>query len=123
MRPVALLAGLAFTLTACATYVNSTSQFVLIVTDPPEAEVWIDDRWRLRSPGKVTLSRLGDHMVVVEKDGYESKAVTIKRGHSKWVYLDFFCLVFMYSCIKSDMEDGGYYAFDDEIIIRLNKKP
>ncbi len=122
MRSVAILTCVAFLLTACATAINSERQPVLIITHPPEAEVWVDDKYHLRSPAKVTLSRLTNHVAVVEKEGYESAIVNITRSQSWWIYLNITCAIFIYHCWKSDVKDGGYYTFDDEIIIRLNKK-
>jgi hypothetical protein len=123
MRSVAILTGVAFLLTACATAINSERQTVLLITYPPEAEVWVDDKLHIRSPGKITLSRLANHVAVVEKEGYEPAVVNITRSQSWWIYLNIVCTIFLYHCWKSDVRDGGYYTFDDEIIVRLNKKP
>lgn len=122
MRPLACLLGLAVLLPACATMVNSERQSVLIITDPPEAEVWVDDRFHIRSPGKVAISRQTDHIVLAEKEGYEAKTVTLTRSQSTWIYLNITCMIFIYHCVKSDIKDGGYYTFEDEIVVKLNRK-
>jgi hypothetical protein len=122
MRALAYLFGLAFLLPACATMVNSEHQSVLIITDPPEAEVWVDNKFHIRSPGKVAVSRQSDHIVLAEKEGYEATTVALTRSQSRWVYLNITCVVFIYHCVKSDLKEGGYYTFEDEIVVKLNRK-
>jgi hypothetical protein len=40
-------------------------------TNPPESALVIDDYLHLTMPGTVTLSRKGNHLAQVNKDGYE----------------------------------------------------
>lgn len=122
-RPaVAILISVALLLTGCATMINSERQSVLIITYPPEAEVWVDDRFHVRSPGKVSIGRQSDHVVVVEKEGYEPAVVKITRARSEWVWANLVCMVFVVQCWKSDLKDGGYYTFEDEIVVKLQRK-
>lgn len=122
-RPaVAILISVVLLLTGCATMINSERQSVLIITYPPEAEVWVDDRLHVRSPGKVSIGRQSDHVVVVEKEGYEPAVVKIIRARSEWTWLNVLCMVFVVQCWKSDLKDGGYYTFEDEIVVKLQRK-
>lgn len=111
-----------FTLSGCATSINSDRQSVTIFTDPPEANVVIDDYLRVIAPGTVSLNRKSDHVAIVEKAGYEPATVTIKRGMSWWVMGNVVCLIFIVNCVQKDRRDGGYYAFDDEIRVTLVKQ-
>ncbi len=120
--PHAVLAGIMLALSSCATSINSDRQSVTIYTDPPEANVVIDDYLRVVAPGTVSLNRKSDHVAIVEKDGYEPATVTIERGMSWWVMGNVVCLIFIVNCIQKDRRDGGYYAFDDEIHVTLAKQ-
>ena len=58
-------------LSGCGTWMHSDKQSVTIFTTPPETAVVIDDYLHFTAPGTVTLSRKGDHLAQVNKDGYE----------------------------------------------------
>ncbi|MEW6248357.1 MAG: PEGA domain-containing protein [Nitrospirota bacterium] len=120
--PLHALAGIMLALSSCATSINSDRQSVTIFTDPPEANVVIDDYLRVIAPGTVSLNRKSDHVAIVEKDGYEPATIKIERGMSWWVMGNVVCLIFIVNCIQKDRRDGGYYAFDDEIRVTLAKQ-
>jgi hypothetical protein len=120
--PHAALAGVMLALSSCATSINSDRQSVTIFTDPPEANVVIDDYLHVIAPGTVSLNRKSDHVAIVEKDGYEPATVKIERGMSWWVIGNVVCLIFIVNCIQKDRRDGGYYVFDDEIRVTLAKQ-
>ena len=71
----------------------------------------------------VTLSRKGDHLAQVKKDGYGPASLKIDRTWSWWVVGDIVgCLiVFSPLCIMHDIDQGGYYTFDDKIYLTLNR--
>jgi hypothetical protein len=115
--------GLACTPVGCATQINSPSQSVLFFSDPPGAEVWVDDRVHVITPGKVQLSRLSSHNARVEKVGYQPVAVELDRGMSLWTLVDIVCLPLVVKCIYDDVKDGGFYSFDDEIHVTLTGLP
>ena len=50
-----------------------------IFTNPPESAVVIDDYLHLTAPGTVTLSRQGNHLAQVTKEGYEPTSLRIDR--------------------------------------------
>ena len=117
-----LLAGTALLLSSCATMLNSDHQSVRIFSTPSEAKVTVDDRFHLTTVGTVNLSRFSDHTAVIEKEGYEPVTIKIERSMSKKVWLNAWCLIFVYACVKSDREDGGFWTFDDDIHVELTKR-
>jgi hypothetical protein len=102
---------------------HSDKQSVTIFTNPPEASVVIDDYLHLTAPGTVTLSRKGNHVAQVKKEGFQPTLLKIDRTWSWWVLGDIFgCLViFSPICIMNDMDQGGYYTFDDNIYLTLDR--
>ena len=108
----AAVIGCLWGLTGCGTWMHSDKQSVTIFTTPPEAAVVIDDYLHLTAPGTVTLSRKGDHLAQANKDW------------SWWVVGDIFACLIIFSpiCIMNDIEQGGYYTFDDKIYVTLNRR-
>jgi hypothetical protein len=124
-RTSALIAG-GFTvlLSGCGTWWHGDHQSVTIFTTPPDATVVVDERVHLLAPGTVSLNRKGNHHAVATKDGYDPTAMTISRTWSWWILGDIFgCfIVFSPFCIMHDIDEGGYYTFDDPIYITLDQK-
>ena len=114
--------GLLALLASCATNMNGNHQSVTIFSDPPDVKVTIDEFLHVTAPGTVSLSRKADHVALLEKAGYEPSTIKIERTMSWWVVGDVVCLIFIYNCIKSDLHDGGYYAFDDDIHVTLTPR-
>ena len=119
-----VLCALAGGLSGCGTWMHSDKQSVTIFTTPPEAAVVIDDYLHLTAPGTVTLSRKENHLAQVKRDGFEPTTLKIDRTWSWWVLGDIFgCLViFSPICIMNDMDQGGYYTFDDKIYLTLDRR-
>ena len=118
-----VLCALVGGLSGCGTWMHSDKQSVTIFTNPPETAVVIDDYLHLTAPGTVTLSRKGDHLAQVNREGFEPTSFKIDRTWSWWVVADIFgCLVvFSPFCIMHDIDQGGYYTFDDKIYLTLNR--
>ena len=118
-----VLCGLVGGLSGCGSWMHSDKQSVTIFTNPPEASVVIDDYLQLTAPGTVTLSRKGNHLAQVKKEGFQPTLLKIERTWSWWVLGDIFgCLViFSPICIMNDMDQGGYYTFDDKIYLTLDR--
>lgn len=118
------LTGAVGALTGCGTWMHGDHQSVTIFTTPPEANVVVDERVRLLAPGMVSLSRKGNHHAVATKDGYDPTMMTLSRTWSWWVVADVFgCLVvFSPFCIAHDLDEGGFYTFDDKIYLTLDQK-
>ena len=116
--------GLAGSLTGCGTWWHGDHQSVTIFTTPPDATVVVDERVHLIAPGTVSLNRKSNHHAVATKDGYDPTAMTLSRTWSWWILGDVFgCLiVFSPFCIMHDIDEGGYYPFDDKIYITLDQK-
>jgi len=117
----ALIGGLS----GCGTWMHSDKQSVAIFTNPPETAVVIDDYLHVTAPGIVTLSRKGDHLITAHKNGYEPASLKIDRTWSWWVVGDIFGCFIIFSpvCIAHDIDQGGYYTFDDKIYVTLNPSP
>lgn len=120
---ITLLLGFVL-LSGCGTWMHGDHQSVTIFTTPLDAQVMVDDRVHLLAPGTVSLNRKEDHQVVITKDGYEPKAMTLTRTWSWWVLGDIFgCAVFFApACISADKDDGGYYTFEDKVYVTLEQK-
>jgi hypothetical protein len=118
-----VLCALVGGLSGCGSWMHSDKQSVTIFTNPPEASVVIDDYLHLTAPGTVTLSRKGNHLAQVKKEGFQPTFLKIDRTWSWWVLGDIFgCLViFSPICIVNDMDQGGYYTFDDKIYLTLDR--
>jgi hypothetical protein len=112
-------------LSGCGTWMHSDKQSVTIFTNPPETSVIIDNYLQLTAPGTITLSRKGDHVAQANKDGYEPTSLKIDRTWSWWVVGDIFGCLIIFSPfpIKHDIDQGGYYTFDDKIYVTLNRQP
>ncbi len=117
-----LLAGTALLLSGCASLMHSDHQSVRIFSEPGEAKVVVDNLFYLTTVGTVNLSRFTDHTAVIEKEGYEPVTLKIERSMSKKVWLNGWCLVFVYKCVQSDREDGGFWTFDDDIHVTLTPR-
>jgi len=119
------MASLAVIMSGCGTMMHSDKQSITIYSLPPEANVIVDRYLHVTAPGTVSLSRKSDHVARAEKEGYESKELSIQRTWSWWVLGDVFgCLiVFSPFCIYKDVQDGGFYTFDDEVHITMNQHP
>jgi PEGA domain len=75
----ALLAG-------CATVINGTTQTIPIASDPPAADVIVDGSTAGQTPTKVVLKRNADHLVTLQKAGYEPTTLPIVKdvGGTVW---------------------------------------
>jgi PEGA domain len=120
--PLWVGAALGLLFAGCATSINSPEQAIRIVSDPPEAEVWIDQRYHLTAPGMVRISRLGPHHAHFEKEGYEPVTITMTPSRSSWMWLNIVCLPAVVYCWNEDKRLGGYWTFDDEVKATLSPK-
>ncbi len=77
---------MAFVLAGCATIIHrGGKQHVLISSVPTGATATIDGVMKIQTPGEIKLKRGKDHIVVIEKEGYETAQVLIDREFSGWV--------------------------------------
>lgn len=122
LRSRILMLGLLAFLAGCANMMNGDHQSVTIFSDPPDAKVTIDEFLHVTAPGTASLSRKADHVALLEKAGYEPSTIKIERTWSWWVVGDITCLLWVYSCIHADLNDGGYYIFADDIHVKLTPR-
>ena len=112
------------TLTGCGTWMHGDHQSVTLFTTPADTNIVVDDVVHMLAPGTVTLSRKADHRATFAKDGYDSATYTIKRTWSWWVVGDVLgcAIIFSPLCIMHDIDEGGYYTFDEKIYFTLDRK-
>lgn len=67
-------------LSGCATIVKGTTQEIPIASDPTGVRIAINGSPAGTTPTKVTLSRKQNHMITLEKEGYESESVAVTKS-------------------------------------------
>ena len=65
-------------LPGCGTLIHSNRQDISISTIPPDATVNVGNR-TTKTPAKMSLPRTEDHLVLIEKEGYERVQVQLCR--------------------------------------------
>ncbi len=63
----------------CATIVKGTTQEIPVASEPTGARVAVNGSPAGTTPTKVTLSRKQNHMITLEKEGYESESVALTK--------------------------------------------
>ena len=117
-----LLAGcLSLSSVSCATIVSGRMQQVPVITNPSGAIVTVGSMKQL-SPATFDLDRrMGVYVVKVEKEGYESVEVTLKKGMNGWVFGNI--LLGGIIGIIVDIASGSASKFTpDEVEVNLMKK-
>ncbi|MDE2303998.1 MAG: PEGA domain-containing protein [Gammaproteobacteria bacterium] len=73
-------------LSGCATIVKGTTQKVPVASDPSGADVIVDGNLSGQTPTTVELKRKNDHLVTLEKTGYQSRSVAVVKsvGGAVW---------------------------------------
>jgi hypothetical protein len=114
---VSLAICLSLILSGCATMMTGKTQEVTITSNPPGAIVKINDKEHktpfkeLQTPATVSLSKKSSYIAVIEKPGYESVVVEIKRRASFWNLLDVAWLYFIPVPLIYDINTGGFWVF------------
>lgn len=72
--------------TGCASVVKGTTQDVPISSEPSGADVLLDGNFVGTTPTSVKMRRKTDHLVTIQKDGYEARAVPVVKnvGGAVW---------------------------------------
>lgn len=85
-------------LSGCATMINTPSQSVSVSTSPPGAVVRAlgEDGEELKTPAVLRLSRKGDHVLVIRKEGYREERVALRHATSRVAGLNAFFLGLTY---------------------------
>ena len=77
----------AIALAGCATIIHhGGKQRILISSNPTGATATIDGLLKVETPGEVKLKRGRTHVVVIEKEGYETAQVIVDHDLSGWVF-------------------------------------
>ncbi len=118
--PLAIWVSLA--LIGCATIMHKGGkQWVLITSTPSGATATIDGITTIQTPGQVKLKRGKDHVVVVEKEGYETAQLLIDHEFSWWVVGN--ALFGGLIGLAVDFGTGGAYNLEpDSVNLTLNPK-
>lgn len=84
-RLLAISMVLAF-ISGCATVVKGSHQGVPISSNPPGADVLVDGNLVGQTPLKVEMKRKHDHLVTVQKKGYQPRSIAVVKdvGGAVW---------------------------------------
>ncbi len=89
LRPLLYAAG-AFAVmignTSCCSIFNGSSQDVGISSNPAGATVTINGAYKGVTPLALDLKRSDNHLVTIEKEGYETFSQTLTKSTSGWVW-------------------------------------
>lgn len=100
----------------CATIVHGGNrQTVSITSTPPDATATIDGTTTVQTPAKVELKRNKDHVVVIEKPGYQPTTVLVDREFSAWIWGNGFGLIAIIDFITG----GAYHLESADVDVRL----
>ena len=77
---IASIATFAFLSGGCASIVKGTTQAIPVSSDPTGAEVKLDGNRIGQTPMTVEAKRKSDHLLTLEKTGYQSESVAITRN-------------------------------------------
>jgi len=77
---VIALAALALFAGGCASIVKGTTQAIPVSSDPMGAQVKLDGNLVGQTPVKVEVKRKSDHLLTIEKPGYQVESVAITRN-------------------------------------------
>ncbi|HTL68377.1 MAG TPA: PEGA domain-containing protein [Lacunisphaera sp.] len=64
----------------CASIVKGTTQPIPVTSDPTGAEVKLDGNKLGQTPLKIEAKRKADHLLTIEKAGYQTESVAITRN-------------------------------------------
>lgn len=80
-----LVAAAMLALTACATLVHGTTQQIGFSSSPARATITVDGQERGLTPVVADLDRGKDHVVRIEREGYQPFEATVTRSLSGWI--------------------------------------
>ena len=76
---IALLLGVYFLASGCATIIHGTTQDIPINTNPDGCIAKTADGQQCITPCQLSLKRKNDHVINISKEGYESSSVTVQH--------------------------------------------
>lgn len=81
-----LLSSLMLLSTSCSTITNGRFQQVAFNSEPPGANVWVNQKFMGVTPTHICLKRADPHMVRIELEGYKPYEVQLIPTVSGWVF-------------------------------------
>lgn len=88
---VSLLAIIVISFTGCATVFGKSSKDILIISDPPGAEIKINGASYGKTPATIPLKKDSSYLVEISKEGYHSQTAQIRSELGVgWLILDLF---------------------------------
>ena len=112
-RALAILSALPL---GCATIVHGGNrQTVSITSTPPGATATIDGTTTVQTPATIELKRNKDHVVVIEKPGYQPTTVLVDRELSAWIWGN----IFLPTLLVDFITGGAYHLESADVGVRL----
>jgi hypothetical protein len=112
----ALVSILLAALSGCATILRGTGHGIGIASQPPGAEVIIDNKTYGVTPVSAKLRRKDNHHIVIQLEGYEPYEITLTRQTSGWVFGNILFGLGAPIGIAIDAIAGGMYTLKPEQI-------
>ena len=110
-----VLVCIAIVLSGCATLFNEKEPAVSFMSDPSEAQVYINGANMGKTPCAIQLKTNKEYTIEFRKDGYETKTyfLTNEIG-AVWIVLD---VLAGFIPIIVDAATGAWYDFSEENIV------
>ena len=99
----------------CGTVIHGSKQTVSFETTPPGATVNLQNGTRFTTPHTEELRRAEDYTVTIEKDGYESERITIRRDFNGLATI-LGNILWLLPGVVVDVLVGGAWTLDPENI-------
>ena len=101
-------------LSGCATILRGTGQGIGIASQPPGAEVVIDNKMYGKTPVSVKLRRKDNHHIVVHLENYEPYEIVLTRQTSGWVFGNILFCIGAPIGLAVDAIAGGMYSLSPD---------
>ena len=100
-------------LTGCGSIIHGSKQQVSFDSNPQGATVKLTNGTSLTTPQTVELRRAEDHTVTIEKEGYETERITLKRDFNA-VATILGNILWLIPGVLVDVLVGGAWTLDPE---------
>ncbi len=117
----AALGCAAMLLGGCATVIHGTTQEVRIESNPPGADVAIDQSQHIITPATVRLARGSSHVLLFHKPGYEDSTQNLNSTPSGWILGNLIAGGVI--GIAVDASDGAGRKLSDAVNVALTPLP
>lgn len=107
---LALVLGLLPALTNCATILRGTGHGIGIASQPPGAQVMVDNQVVGVTPVSAKLRRKDNHHVVIQLEGYQPYEAVLTRQTSGWIFGNIFFGPGVLIGIAVDAISGAMYS-------------